>query len=67
MPSVPGKPGVIEKILPIRRTLISAKESVYTECFPLASHWLGFDEADISSDACGGRFSARLLAPAASR
>lgn len=47
------------------RLLFSAKESVYKAWFPLTGRWLGFHDADITIDAAGGTFDARLLAAAA--
>lgn len=46
------------------RLLFSAKESVYKAWFPLTHRWLGFEDADITIDATGGTFDARLLVPA---
>ena len=45
------------------RLLFSAKEAVYKAWFPLTRRWLGFEEADITIDATGGTFGARLLVP----
>lgn len=44
------------------RLLFSAKESVYKVWYPLATRWLGFDEALVTIDA-EGSFEARLLVP----
>jgi 4'-phosphopantetheinyl transferase EntD len=43
------------------RLLFSAKESVYKAWFPLTGRWLGFHDVDITIDAAGGTFFARLL------
>lgn len=45
------------------RLLFCAKESVYKAWFPLTGAWLGFEQASISIDPVGQRFSARLLVP----
>ncbi|QUH02600.1 4'-phosphopantetheinyl transferase superfamily protein [Saccharopolyspora erythraea] len=45
------------------RVLFSCKESVYKAWFPLTGAWLGFEEADLTFDAAGGTFHARLLKP----
>lgn len=45
------------------RLLFCAKESVYKAWFPLTGAWLGFEDAMVSLDVPGGRFSARLLVP----
>jgi 4'-phosphopantetheinyl transferase EntD len=47
------------------RLLFSAKESVYKAWFPLTGRWLGFHDADVTIDAAGGTFGARLLPSAA--
>jgi len=46
------------------RLLFSAKESVYKAWFPLARRWLGFEDAEVTIDAAGGTFTARLLVSA---
>jgi 4'-phosphopantetheinyl transferase EntD len=43
------------------RLLFSAKESVYKVWSPRTGLWLGFEEAEITFDPEGGRFSAQLL------
>ena len=45
------------------RLLFTAKEAVYKAWFPLTRRWLGFEEAEITIDAAGGTFGARLLVP----
>jgi 4'-phosphopantetheinyl transferase EntD len=45
------------------RLLFCAKEAVYKAWFPLAGRWLGFEDADVTIDATGGTFEARLLRP----
>lgn len=45
------------------RLLFSIKESVYKAWFPLASRWLGFEDAVVTIDPFGGSFGARLLVP----
>jgi 4'-phosphopantetheinyl transferase EntD len=51
-----GRPGICWE-----RLLFSTKESVYKTWFPLTRSWLGFESADVTIDACGGTFTARLL------
>ncbi|EQD81548.1 4'-phosphopantetheinyl transferase EntD [Saccharopolyspora erythraea NRRL 2338] len=45
------------------RVLFSCKESVYKAWFPLTGAWLDFEQADLTFDAAGGTFHARLLKP----
>ena len=45
------------------RLLFSAKECVYKAWFPLAKHWLGFEDAVVTVDPSADTFSARLLVP----
>lgn len=45
------------------RLLFCAKESVYKAWYPVAQEWLGFGDAEITIDAAGGTFTARLLVP----
>lgn len=45
------------------RLLFSIKESVYKAWFPLASRWLGFEDASVAIDRQSRCFSARLLVP----
>lgn len=45
------------------RMLFSAKESVFKTWYPLTAQELDFSEAELSFDAAGGAFSARLLVP----
>jgi len=43
--------------------LFSAKESVFKAWFPLARHWLGFEDAHVDLAPEEGAFHARLLVP----
>lgn len=67
MVSLPGErarlPGLVTAAPGVcwDRLLFSAKEAVYKAWFPLTRRWLGFEEADITIDAAGGTFAARLL------
>jgi 4'-phosphopantetheinyl transferase EntD len=45
------------------RLLFCAKEAVYKVWFPLASCWLGFEDAALTFDPVGRIFQARLLKP----
>ncbi|HEY5987192.1 MAG TPA: 4'-phosphopantetheinyl transferase superfamily protein [Streptosporangiaceae bacterium] len=55
--------GVTEPRVCWDRLLFCAKESVYKAWFPLTQRWLDFEAADITIDASGGTFTARLLVP----
>ncbi|MFG1811850.1 4'-phosphopantetheinyl transferase [Streptomyces sp. NPDC049040] len=50
-------------LVPWDKLLFSAKESVYKAWFPLTGKWLGFRDAQVTFDADGGAFDARLLVP----
>lgn len=45
------------------RLLFSAKETIYKAWYPLTGRWLGFMDAQVTFDALGGVFDARLLVP----
>jgi 4'-phosphopantetheinyl transferase EntD len=45
------------------RLLFSAKEAVYKVWSPRTGEWLDFEEAALSFDPVGGRFTARILVP----
>jgi 4'-phosphopantetheinyl transferase EntD len=45
------------------RLLFSAKESVYKVWSPRTGEWLDFEQAEVSFDEVGERFTARVLAP----
>ncbi|HXM55490.1 MAG TPA: 4'-phosphopantetheinyl transferase superfamily protein [Candidatus Dormibacteraeota bacterium] len=41
--------------------VFSAKESIYKAWYPIAQRWLDYRDAELSIDADGGRFRARIL------
>jgi 4'-phosphopantetheinyl transferase EntD len=43
--------------------IFSAKESIYKAWYPVARRWLDYRDAELTIDADGGRFSARILLP----
>jgi 4'-phosphopantetheinyl transferase EntD len=45
--------------------VFSAKESVYKTWYPVAQRWLDYQDAELTIDPDQGRFSARILLPAA--
>ncbi|MEV4517237.1 4'-phosphopantetheinyl transferase superfamily protein [Dactylosporangium sp. NPDC049525] len=45
------------------RLLFCVKEAIYKAWFPLTGRWLGFEDADVTFDAAGGTFHARILVP----